>query len=67
MAQSCKEREQLERNLLIAADRHMHLEEATKTAVPSALAEATQQEERAREAWRRAAQALKEHRARHGC
>ncbi len=67
MAQLCKDREQLEKDLLIAVDRHMHLEEATKAAAPSALAEARQQEARARAAWRRAAQALKEHRAKHGC
>jgi hypothetical protein len=67
MAQPCKDREHLEKELLIAVDRHMHLEEAMKTAAPSALAEARQQEERARAAWRRAANALKEHRAKHGC
>ena len=67
MAQSCKEREQLEKELLIAARYHEVLEEATKVARPHELAETKKHEERARAAWELAARTLVEHRAKHGC
>ena len=67
MSQSCKEREQLEKELLLAAHYHQVLEEATKVAAPSELAETRKHEEQARAAWELAARALGEHRAGHGC
>jgi hypothetical protein len=67
MAQRCNAREQLEKELLVATHQHMLLEEAKKTAAPSQLMEASQQEDRARAGWELAVRALQEHRSLHGC